>query len=233
MGLVERKHRHVIETGLALLAHASVPHLYWHEAFRTAVYLINRLPSPVLHSQSPRSCLFHKSPDYKFLRVFGSACWPNLHPFNQHKMDYRFTLCVFIGYNPDHKGYLCLQKPTGRLYVSRDVRFDEQHFPFATPIPTPVPTNPSPSSLQFSIIIPTSVQLVSPEPTRPSIPPPRPEPTSPMPTSPVASTPLSPLSGVSQSPPPPPPRHTMVTRSQTNSMHPGLFRDGTIHWPPP
>lgn len=138
MGLVERKHHHVIETGLALLAHAFVPHLYWPEAFRTAVYLINRLPSPMFHGQSPFSCLFHKSSDYKFLWVFGSACWPNLHPFNKHKMDYRSTLCVFLGYNPDRKGYLCLHKPTGRLYVSRDVRFDKQHFPFATPIPAPV-----------------------------------------------------------------------------------------------
>lgn len=46
MVLVERKHRHIVETGLALMAHASLPQHFWADAFHTAVYLINRLPTP-------------------------------------------------------------------------------------------------------------------------------------------------------------------------------------------
>jgi hypothetical protein len=30
-----------------------------------------------------------------------------------------------------HKGFKCLDIPTGRIYISRDVVFDEQIFPFA------------------------------------------------------------------------------------------------------
>ncbi|CAA7050582.1 unnamed protein product [Microthlaspi erraticum] len=41
-GLAERRHRHIVETGLALLSHASMPRSYWTYAFATAVYLINR-----------------------------------------------------------------------------------------------------------------------------------------------------------------------------------------------
>ncbi|RVW12197.1 Retrovirus-related Pol polyprotein from transposon RE1 [Vitis vinifera] len=44
-GRVERKHRHVVETGLALLAHASLPMEFWQYAFQTATFLINRMPS--------------------------------------------------------------------------------------------------------------------------------------------------------------------------------------------
>ncbi|RVW65725.1 Retrovirus-related Pol polyprotein from transposon RE1 [Vitis vinifera] len=47
-GRVERKHRHIVETGLALLSHASLPMKYWHYAFQTATFLINRMPSKVL-----------------------------------------------------------------------------------------------------------------------------------------------------------------------------------------
>lgn len=52
-GVAERKHRHLVETGLTLLFNASVPLYLWVEAFMTAVYLINRLPTPVLRMQAP------------------------------------------------------------------------------------------------------------------------------------------------------------------------------------
>jgi histone deacetylase 1/2 len=35
------KHRHIVEIGLALLAHASMPLKFWDEAFLTPTYLIN------------------------------------------------------------------------------------------------------------------------------------------------------------------------------------------------
>jgi hypothetical protein len=38
---------------------------------------------------------------------------------------------VFIGYSPIHKGFKCLDVPTGRVYISRDVIFDENVFPIA------------------------------------------------------------------------------------------------------
>jgi hypothetical protein len=44
-GSAERKHRHIVEVGLALLANASMPLKFWDEAFLTATYLINMLPS--------------------------------------------------------------------------------------------------------------------------------------------------------------------------------------------
>lgn len=43
-GIPERKHRRIVEYGLTLLANASVPLKFWDEAFKTSVYLINRLP---------------------------------------------------------------------------------------------------------------------------------------------------------------------------------------------
>ncbi|KAG8476579.1 hypothetical protein CXB51_033494 [Gossypium anomalum] len=44
-GVVERKHRHIVEVGLTLLAQAHLPLKYWGFAFTYAVHLINRLPT--------------------------------------------------------------------------------------------------------------------------------------------------------------------------------------------
>jgi histone deacetylase 1/2 len=43
-GSTERKHCHIVEVGLALLANASMPLKFSDEAFLTATYLINMLP---------------------------------------------------------------------------------------------------------------------------------------------------------------------------------------------
>jgi hypothetical protein len=129
-GSSERKHRHIVENGLALVANASMPLKFWDEAFLTTTYLINLLPSRVINYKTPVELLFKEKPNYSSLRVFGCACWPNLRPFNPRKLAFRSQRCAFLGYSSMHKGYKCLDISTGRVYISRDVVFDESVFPF-------------------------------------------------------------------------------------------------------
>jgi hypothetical protein len=117
--------------GLSLLAHASVPLKFWDEAFLVATYLINRLPSKVIHNTRPFKRLFNQDPDYSALHTFGCACWPHLHAYNSRKLQLRSKHCTFLGYSDMHKGYKCLDVSTGHIYISYDVIFDEQVFPFA------------------------------------------------------------------------------------------------------
>ena len=72
-GKAERKHRHITEIGLTLLAHACMPLSFWDDAFATAVYLINRLPTKVLNFSSPLTTLHGKAPDYLFIFPFCSC----------------------------------------------------------------------------------------------------------------------------------------------------------------
>ena len=44
-GKAERKHQHIAEMGLTLLAQAKLPLKFWWDSFATAVHLINRLPT--------------------------------------------------------------------------------------------------------------------------------------------------------------------------------------------
>jgi len=130
-GIVERKHRHIVEVGLSLLAYASMPLKFWDEAFTAAVFLINRMPCTALQHGTPLERLFKQAPDYSSLRIFGCACWPNLRPYNKHKLEFRSKRCAFLGYSTLHKGFKCLDISSGRVFISRDVVFDETVFPFA------------------------------------------------------------------------------------------------------
>jgi histone deacetylase 1/2 len=186
-GLVERKHRHLVETGLTLLSKANLPMKYWDHAFITAAFLINRIPTPVLQNNSPYYVLLNKHPDYKALKIFGCACFPFLRPYHSTKLAYRSQECVFLGYSSTYKGYKCLSSD-GRVYVSKDVLFNEQRFPYNQifsknkPVPTSPASTNSPS--QLSLFLP-SLSTNTPTPTQQT--------SSPPPTSPSASnTPTQP-----------------------------------------
>jgi hypothetical protein len=75
-GVAERKHCQLMEMGLDLLAHGSMPLKYWDEAFLDATYLINRTPTNGLSYDTPLHKLLGATPDYSSFYVFGCACCP-------------------------------------------------------------------------------------------------------------------------------------------------------------
>ena len=141
-GKAERKHCSIVEIGLTLLAQAAIDLKIWWEAFLSAVYLLNHLPTPVLKDPSPFECLFGYKLDYHFLKVFGCSCFPYLRPYNKHRLAFKTSKCVFLGDSPFHKGYKCLH-PSGRIYIARSVTFDEHSFPYQQLFVSQSPTAPS------------------------------------------------------------------------------------------
>ena len=75
-GFSERRHLHIVETGLALLSHASLPLSYWPYALATTVYLINHMPTPTLNLSSQHEKIFSAAPNYSKLKIFGCLCYP-------------------------------------------------------------------------------------------------------------------------------------------------------------
>jgi hypothetical protein len=122
-GFAERRHRHIVETGLTLLTHASLPLSFLSYAFATAVYLINRMPTPTLNTHSPYDVIFQRSPHYEKLRVFGCLCYPWLRPYNAYKLEPRSKPCIFLGYSLSQSVYLCYEPTSSKIMVSRHVTF--------------------------------------------------------------------------------------------------------------
>lgn len=137
--------------GLTLLAHASMPLTYWDHSFTTSVYLISRLPTLALPTYiSPYQALYNTTPEYTNLRSFGCACFPNLTPYNKHKLQLHSQECINLGPSTQHKGFKCISS-SGRIYISKDVMFHENSFPYTTLFPSQVSV--SESSLSLALLL--------------------------------------------------------------------------------
>ncbi|OMO94717.1 Integrase, catalytic core [Corchorus capsularis] len=129
-GISERKHRHIVETGNTLLHHANLPKTFWSFAFQTVVFLINRMPTPLLGNKSPFEILFQKQPNYNKLKIFGCLCFPWLKPYTKSKLEPKSKPCMFIGYSPNQSAYRCYDLTDQKIFTSRHVIFHEAVFPF-------------------------------------------------------------------------------------------------------
>lgn len=56
-GIMERKHRHILEVARALKLKALVPNKYWGFCALTTCYLINVVPSSIFNGISPYEAL--------------------------------------------------------------------------------------------------------------------------------------------------------------------------------
>jgi len=128
-GIAERRHRHIVETGLTLLHQSNFPLKFWSHAFQTATYLINHLPTPILNNRSPFHALFGEVPNYSKLRVFSCLCFPWLRPYNNHKLEPCSHPCIFLGYSLTQSAYKCFDPLKNRIFLTRHVVFDESVFP--------------------------------------------------------------------------------------------------------
>lgn len=66
-GAAERKHRHIMEVGLSLLAQAHMPLKFWDEALLVAAFLINHTLSKVISYSKPLEHLYKIQPNYSSL----------------------------------------------------------------------------------------------------------------------------------------------------------------------
>lgn len=105
-GLVERKHKHLINCAIARKFHVSLLIVFWGDCLLTTTYLINRTPTTTLQNQSHYQVLFYCLPsDYCQLGIFGSLCYPTVVSQSGDKFAARSVKGVFLGYPYSKKGY--------------------------------------------------------------------------------------------------------------------------------
>jgi hypothetical protein len=129
-GRVERKHQHILNVGRALLFQSKLPKHFLSYAVLQAVYIINRIPSPLLNNQSPYALCFHHQPDLNDLKVFGCLCYASTIQSHRTKLDVRARKFVYLGHKQGVKGAVLFDLNTKNIFVSRNVTFHEQILPY-------------------------------------------------------------------------------------------------------
>ena len=131
-GLAERAIRTTIDDVRTLLRDSTLGHSYWAEAAAYSIDTRNLIPSRRHPNHIPLELFTGKRQTVAHTRVFGSKCWAKIPTVNGaqvtggSKLDPRSVECRLLGYYaPGAGNYKVQDIVTRRIYVSRDVVFEE------------------------------------------------------------------------------------------------------------
>jgi hypothetical protein len=127
---VERKHQHILNVARALLFQSKLPKQFWCYAVSHAVFLINRVSTPLLDHKTPYQLLYDSLPDLKLFKVFGSLCYASTLMSHRSKLDPRARKCCFLGYKSGFKGSVLFDLHSKEIFISRHVIFHDNILPY-------------------------------------------------------------------------------------------------------
>ena len=102
-----------------------LPMKMWGEAVRHSVYILNRVPTRALSKLTPYEARYERKPNLKFIRVFGCLAYMKTPDKGVRKLDDRSKRVINLGKEPGTKGYRLYDPENDKVFVSRDVTFEE------------------------------------------------------------------------------------------------------------
>jgi len=124
-GVVERRNRTLMDMVRSMLSHNNVPKSLWMYSLKTAVHLLNRVPSKAV-PKTPFELWTGRKPSLRHLHVWGCPAEVRIYNPHEKKLDARTISGYFIGYPEKSKGYrfYCPNHST-RIVESGNARFIE------------------------------------------------------------------------------------------------------------
>lgn len=130
--VAKREHCSVITKACAMVVKANLPLTFWYLACSTAVFLLNRtITFTIPNRTTPFEMWYFRSPSLSHLKVFGCAAYGLLRKaLHRSKFHPVSSKGVLVGFDQDNYNFLIYDLDTQKAYMSHDVTFDENHFPF-------------------------------------------------------------------------------------------------------
>ena len=92
--------------------------------------LINCLTTPNIQNKCPYEILFQKAPKYESHRDFDCLWYLWLKPYAKNKLEPKSSPCVYLGFSNNYYCHQCFDLIKTEWYLSRDVQFLEDTYPF-------------------------------------------------------------------------------------------------------
>src|SRR5208337_2236618 len=91
------------------------------------VYLKNCSPTKSVPEMTPQEAWSGYKPTVRHLRTFGCKAYAHVLKSKRGQFDSKAVECIFVGYCSRTKGYRLYNPSTKRVFISRDVIFDESN----------------------------------------------------------------------------------------------------------
>lgn len=110
----------------SFLKEKEMPSIFWREALRPSIYVLNRLPTRGLTGGTPYEAWTKEKPCINHIRIFGCLTHMKISAVHVSKLDDRSKTMVYLGKEPGSKAHRLYDPNTRTLHVSCDVVFEEK-----------------------------------------------------------------------------------------------------------
>ncbi|KAK3039644.1 hypothetical protein RJ639_027235 [Escallonia herrerae] len=124
-GVAERRNRTLMDMVRSMICQSTLPEFLWVEALKTAVHILNRVPSKSV-PKTPFELWAQRKPSLEYFHVWGCLAEAKVYNLHTKKLDPKAISCHFIGYPERSKGFkFYCPSHTTRIVETRHAVFFE------------------------------------------------------------------------------------------------------------
>ncbi|CAM6100214.1 unnamed protein product [Calypogeia fissa] len=124
-GISERKNCTLFDCGRSMAFGSQLPNFVWEEVVRAANHILNRCITSSLKSSTPFQLLYNSKPDLSDFKVIECTAYVKLPKEKCNKLSAQAICYVLVGYDDQSKAYRVYHPSSRKIYISKDVLFDE------------------------------------------------------------------------------------------------------------
>ncbi|OWZ17079.1 LOW QUALITY PROTEIN: Rve-domain-containing hypothetical protein [Phytophthora megakarya] len=103
----------------SMLQYKGVSAMWWAEAVKTTMYLINQSTNSKRSTTPPYDLSFKTKPRLNHLRVFGPIGYAHVDKSKRTKLEAKMFKCMFLGYTEDSKGYRVYDLESNKVKIGK------------------------------------------------------------------------------------------------------------------